>query len=582
MSGDFISPTKANLYVNTNVNAALLPGSIDATDNPHAIQADVEMLLKSSELIRSLTESQPALVKPSTAGKEQLTSHAKSILLLGQMRQVASDVADVEVNNNLAHSIVRYTAMNATYTGLSDALEAAIDDLADAVEKLDTASDKLAEATEQHQTAERLLQELTNKLSQLTPEDSEYQETLLLKQQAEVNEKKTSGKLTQAEDTYKLALSTCTTASDNANKAYNDVKETEKNYPSRLIASPETKKNTLGRFIELIAAMLQTIGENNAESLKSQSKLMKAVNDARLNKLKETSNEIEKKQLAAQKLRKGLSIFAAIVGAILAIVSVIAAIPSGGMSLAGGIGLALAITSAAFVATDIALKFTIDFSPMSWLSDQINKVISFIVKHTLAALVACIAEVSGASEEAIKKAEEYCTLITSAILTTILLILPSIVVGVGISQAASRAASVAAQVAQTSVNAATTAVVEVTTQVVQVAFETASKAATAMSKIIRLVQLVQAITAALNTVVSPTLNIIAGVNEKEAADALADLGIDEADIKLLSNIRKDLTKQSQAASEYSRELNQAMCSVLTERARALQVGFHNIERLGTV
>ncbi|PNM27310.1 hypothetical protein A6J66_001250 [Yersinia enterocolitica] len=582
MSGDFISPAKANLYVNTNVNAALLPNSINATDSPHAIQADVEMLLKGSEVIRSLTEGQPTLAKPSTAGKEQLTSQAKLTLLLGQMTQVASDVSEVDAKNNLAALIVSYTAMKATYTGLSDALEAAIDDLADAVEKLDTASDKLAEAKEQHQTAEKLLQELTDKLSQLTPEDSEYQETLLLKRQAEVNEKKTSGKLTQAEDTYKLALSTCATASDNANKAYNDVKETEKNYPSQFIASPEAKKNILGRFIELIAAMLQTVGENNAESIKSQSKLMKAVNDARLNELKETSNEIEEKQLAAAKLRKGLSIFAAIAGAILAIVSVIAAIPSGGMSLAGGIGLALAITSAAFVATDIALQFTIDFSPMSWLSDQINKGISYIVKYTLAALVAYIAEESGASEEDIKKAEEYCTLITSAILTTVILILPSIVVGVGMSQAASRAASAAAQVAQTSVNAATTAAVKATTQVVQATVESASKAATTMSKIIHLAQLVQAITAALNTVVSPTLNILAGVNEKEAADALADLGIDEGDIKHLSNIRKDLAKQSQAASEYSRELNQAMCSVLTERAQALQVGFHNIERLGTV
>ncbi|HDL6960571.1 TPA: type III secretion system translocon subunit SctE [Yersinia enterocolitica] len=582
MSGDFVSPSKANLYVNTNVNAVLLPGHIDATDTSHAIQADIEMLLKNSEVIRSLTEGQPILVQPSTAGKEQLTNQAKLTLLLGQMAQVALNVSEVEVKNNLAMLIVSYTAMKANYTGLSDAFEAAIDSLTDIVEKLNTASDKLAETTEQHQVSEKRLQELTNKLSQLTSEDSEYQETLLQKQQAEVNEKKAAEYIVQAKYDYKLVFSACDTAVNNANKAYDATIEVEGNYPSQVIVTSRTDRNTIGRFIELIVSLLQIVNESNFEAIKSQSHLMKAVNEARLNELLKKSDEIEKKQQTASNLRKGLSIFAAIVSAVLVIVSVVASIPTGGMGLAAGMGLGAALTSAAFVVTDVALRFTIDFSPMNLMFDKINDGIGFLVKHTLSILAASLAEVCGASEDEISKAKEYCTLITSAILTTVIIILPSILLGVGLSQVASKAANVAAKTAQTSVNTATNATVKAANKIVEQVASSASKSVTLMNNIASSTRIVQLIFTALSTVVSPTLSIIAGVNEKAACDALAKLGMNEGDIKCLSDIRRVLAKQAQSVSGNTQELNKAMCEVLNERVKSLQTSFRNIERLGAV
>nr|WP_241391671.1 type III secretion system translocon subunit SctE [Yersinia frederiksenii]ULG19775.1 type III cell invasion protein SipB [Yersinia frederiksenii] len=576
MSEEFISSSRYNLYV--NVNTASAYSSLSATDNSHAIQADVDMLLKSSEVIRNLTESQPILVKPSESGAKQLTSQARLTLLLGQLTQVASDVSETQLINNLTILTVKYSTQKNSYTALSDTLQVAIDDLDAAVERLSTASDKLAEATKQHEDAEKLLQELTDKLSQLSPDNREYQGILLQQQQAGVNEKKTAVLQALAEDTYTSALLTCNTAIDHVNKVFDSVNEAEKTYPSNIIASPEKKTDTIGRFIELIASFLQMIGESNVESIKLQSKLMKEVNETRLYELQKSSDEIEAKQRVANKLRSCLSIFAAIVGAVLAVVSVVAAIPSGGMSLAGGVALGFALTSAAFVATDIVLKFTIDISPMNKMFDGISKVISYVVEYTLSYLVEGLAKVSGASESDVKKAKEYCTLITSAILTTVILILPSMAVGAGVSQATSKAASAASQAVQTSVNAAADAAARTVTQVAQTAVNSASKAATVMSSISRSAAIIQIIAAALNTVVSPTLSIIAGVNEKAASEALAKLGMNEGDIKLLSSIRKELAEQSQSVSDTTLELNQAMCEVLNQRIQSMQAGYNNIVR----
>ncbi|MFV8808607.1 type III secretion system translocon subunit SctE, partial [Yersinia enterocolitica] len=395
-----------------------------------------------------------------------------------------------------------------------------------------------------------------------------------------VNKEQTAGGLANAEDAYKSALFLSDTAANSANKAFEAITEAEKSYPASLIAPAETRSSTIGRYIELIATLLQVINESNIESIKMQSKLSKDVNQARLNEMQKQADEIEKKQQAANKLRKALSIFAAIVGAILAVVGVVAAIPSGGMTLAGGIGLGVALVSAAFVATDIALQFTIDFSPMGVAFDKINKGISYIVEYTLSQIVKGLALLCDASTEDADKAKEYCTQITSAILTTLVLMLPMIVAGVGLSQAASKGVNAAAQATQASVNAATTAAVKTATDVVQQTVNTVSKATKLAAVLVRSAEIARVVAMALNTVVAPTVNIVIGVNTKEAYDALAKLGINKDEIKILSGIGKNQTKQIQSASDISQELNKQICEVLSERAQAMQTGYRNVERLG--
>lgn len=574
MNEELISSSQPMLHVNANIT--IPHNANEASNNFAPIQKDVDILLKSNELLTGLHESQPILSKPSTSGADQLTSQAKLTFLLGQVMQLSSDLSVVQLNDNLASVIVRYTAQRNSFIVLSETLQKAIDDLDTAVEEVNIATDGLVEATERHSDAKKELQRLIDKLSQLSPEDSEYQETLLLKQQADINEQKSEAVLAHAENIYISAFLACNTAADNASKAFDAVKKAEENCPLNIIGLTKTKKDTQARFIELIASLLKAIGENNVVSLKEQSKLMKVVNQARLTEMQKNADEVAAKQRTANRLRKGLSIFAAIIGAIMAVVSVVAAIPTGGMSVAGGIGLCFALTSAAFVVTDIALQFTTGFSPMSWLFDKLNTVISFLVKNTLSALVSSMAKGFGASESDVKKAKEYCTLIASSIITTVVVILASICVG-GAGASVGKVAGTAAQAAEASVNAT----VKTATEVIKQVANSASKATKIMNSITRSAKITQVITATLNAVVSPTLSVVAGVNEKEACDALAKLGMSKEDIKFLSSIRKNMTEQSQSVSNASLELNKMLCEVLNDRTNSIQVGYHNIARLGT-
>lgn len=574
MNEELISSSQPMLHVNANIT--IPHNALKASKDPASVQTDIDILLKDNELFTSLHETQPMLAKPSTSGAEQLTSQARLTFLLGQVMQLGSDVSVVQLNDNLASVIVRYTAQKNSFIELSETLYKAMDDLDAAVEEVNIAADGLVEATECHSYAKKELQRLIDKLSQLSPEDSEYQETLLLKQQADINIHNSEIFLSHAENIYSFAFLACNTAADNASKAFDAVKKAEEHCPTKFIGSTEAKKDTQARFIELIASLLKAIGEHNVVSLKEQSKLIKVVNQARLNEMKKNADEVAAKQKTANRLRKGLSIFAAIIGAVMAIVSVVIAIPTGGMSLAGGLSLCFALTSAAFVVTDIVLQHTIDFSPMSWVTD---KAIGYIVKNTLSSLVASMAKGFGASESDVKKARDYCTLIASAIITTVIVILPSLFVGgAGASQAVGKVAGTAAKATEASVNAT----VKTATEVIKQVANSASKASKIMNSITRGAKITQVITAVLNAVVSPTLSVVAGVNEKAACDALAQLGMAKEDIKFLSSIRKNTAEQSQSVSNASQELNRMICEILNERTNSMKVGYRNIAGLGTV
>jgi len=570
MSGELVSPVKYNnLYTNI-----VIAQRVDTKDNPHTIQVDLDMLMKDSEVISSLADSRPVLSKPSAAEAEQFTGQGRLTYILGKVALLGADVSDIQAKNNLSSLILKYKVMNDTYTRLSDALQEAFDCLADANEKLQNASDTLDEVVKQHQQAKDKVQELTDKLSRLSPEESEYEEVRLLLEQAKGNESELAGNVALAEETYSQCLQACNIATENVDKSLNAISEAENNYPANSISSDDSKKNILGKFITLILSLLTALNEDNVESIQTQNKIMRTLNEARINELQEKAKEIEKKQRAAERLRKGLSIFGAIIGAIMAVVGLIAAIPTGGMSVAGGVGLGFAIASAALTVVDIALTFSIDFSPVSWLMGKINEGISYVINHTLAVVIAEIAEECGASEEDVKKAKEYFTMITSAIVMVILVVLPAIVLGGG----GSSTAKTATKATQATVDTA----VKTATQIVKEVVNTAVKTSKILSNTVLAAKIAQLITTILNAVLSPTLSIIAGVNEKAASEALASLNMTQDDIKTIGNMRNDLLEVSQSVSCQSMEMYNVLCEVISERVRSEQLGYQNFRRFGTV
>nr|QFG15439.1 IpaB240-460-CPE194-319 [synthetic construct] len=103
----------------------------------------------------------------------------------------------------------------------------------------------------------------------------------------------------------------------------------------------------LASVTQLMATFIQLVGKNNEESLKNDLALFQSLQESRKTEMERKSDEYAAEVRKAEELNRVMGCVGKILGALLTIVSVVAAAFSGGASLAlAAVGLALMVTDA--------------------------------------------------------------------------------------------------------------------------------------------------------------------------------------------------------------------------------------------
>ncbi|MGC6627684.1 type III cell invasion protein SipB, partial [Escherichia coli] len=88
-----------------------------------------------------------------------------------------------------------------------------------------------------------------------------------------------------------------------------------------------------------ITSVMEVIGDTNCESIKNQSEVMKEINHVRENKLNETARKYTKWTKVVKIVNECVTVATIAMSAILIVVGLLAAVPSGGSSIAGALAL---------------------------------------------------------------------------------------------------------------------------------------------------------------------------------------------------------------------------------------------------
>lgn len=413
--------------------------------------------------------------------------------------------------------------------------------------------------------------------------------------------------------TLRNALQNVEAASASADDAIRNLISAGNNITGGLVNNSHACKahmTALAQFIKLMIDFVKSVSNSASSSLKAQGQLVKLLNETRLEDYKVKAKEVDAKNEQAQKTSKALSILGAIFGGLLTLFSLVAAIPTGGASVAATVGFIVAASFAAVFVVDTVLTFTIDFSFMGKAFEYITLGITKVLDYTLTDLVVKIAKESGSSEEKQQEIKKYFSMVTANIILIGLVMLPALLLGSGGSVGKQVATTVGKNVAkgvaeETTKNIArqTTqnATKEITENIAKQSIENITKTAQknlqsmvteisktttqSLSKLSRFKNaawVAAGITSCLETLSSVGLNVATGVLAKEYFDALSRLGLNQQDIMLLKQMRRDQSVQAAACNKVCTEVQEAICDALQDRYDALKAGYHNTERLGKI
>lgn len=411
----------------------------------------------------------------------------------------------------------------------------------------------------------------------------------------------------------RTALQNVEAASASADNAFRNLVSAGNNLTIGLVNNShvcEIHKTALAQFIELMIDFVKSVSNSASSSLKSQGQLVKLVNETRLEEYRVKAKEVDAKNKQAKIINKALSIIGAIFGGLLALFSLAAAIPTGGASVAATMGFVVAASFAAVFVVDTILTFTVNFSFVGKAFEYITLGISKVLDCTLTALVVKIAKESGASKKEQQDLKKYFSMVASNIILIGLVIAPTLLLGTGGSAGKHVAKAVGENVAkgvaeesaenialqatqnasreiteniarQSAENITKTAQENLQTVVSEIS-NTTSQALSKLSRIKSAAWVAAGISSCLESLLSGGLSNVSGFMTNEYFDALSKLGLNQQDIQLLKQMRRDQSLQAAACNKVCTEMQEAICDVLQDRYDALKTGYHNTERLGKI
>lgn len=283
------------------------------------------------------------LTPPTANAQAQLSSEGKLTLLLGNLVVLLGDVSLSQLESRLAVWQAMIESQKAMGVQLSKEFQAAMGEAEAATDIYESLMNNASSAKIKRDAAEKKLELAQAKLQSLSPSDAGYAS-------AEAAVEQAAKEATQAQTTLDKALDSGYKALDDAKakaeKADKILAQSQGMSTSRNQIGQDDKANlsNIARLTLLMSMFIEIVGKNTEESLQNDLALFAAMQEGRQAEMEKKSAEFAEETRKAEETNRIMGCVGKILGALLTIVSVIAAAFTGGASLAlAAVGLALMV-----------------------------------------------------------------------------------------------------------------------------------------------------------------------------------------------------------------------------------------------
>ncbi|EBN1284326.1 type III secretion system needle tip complex protein SipB [Salmonella enterica] len=362
------------------------------------------------------------LTPPTDAAREKLSSEGQLTLLLGKLMTLLGDVSLSQLESRLAVWQAMIESQKAIGLQVSKEFQAALGEAEKATDIYEESIKKMDTAKSVYDTAAKKLTQAQNKLQSMDPSDPGYAKAEAAEGQARKEAKDAKTAFDKAKKAADLAGTDAKTKTEQADNILTKFQGTTNVVASQTEVAKGEKDNlsNVARLTMLMAMFIEIVGKNNEEGLLNDLALFNALQEGRQAEMEKKSAEFQEETRKAEETNRIMGCIGKVLGALLTIVSVVAAVFTGGASLAlAAVGLAV------MVADEIVKAAT----GVSFIQQALNP----IMEHVLKPLMELIGKAITKALEGLgvdKKTAEMAGSIVGAIVAAIAMVAVIVVVAV--------------------------------------------------------------------------------------------------------------------------------------------------------
>ncbi|ELJ4108967.1 type III cell invasion protein SipB [Escherichia coli] len=539
--------------------------------------------------IRARLENKPMLAPPemqvsdSDNATTAKTNDARLTMILGNLTGIADQDITTRLHNNLDSTLLRHEMAHNKFRELSDAYSSSLDSAQKADDIMHQANNNYNTVDKKVQSLEKKVNTLNQELSQLQPGDPQYNKVLTQKNAAEKTLTLSLQKKSLAEQSLNTAIMDADAAIGQSMEIFDEIQQQEQinNFTTNICLTQENQKNrnATATFILLITSVMEVIGDTNCESIKNQSEVMKEINHVRENKLNETARKYTTTTKVLKIVNECVTVATIAMSAILIVVGLLAAVPSGGSSIAGALALIGGIAGAVVLGVDITCQIALGTTATGWILGKVVEGLSAAIKTvdpTLLAITALL-DVIGVDQDTIELVKSiYASAAASIVMATVMIgaaVICSVAIGAVVSALSKTAAEeVTKEITSTIKSTIESIINSVSKNIIKVLDSVCSvlqTSAVVLKLIAKISNGLEKIGLLICAIATSTMNCFVAGNS-------ADMAILQQDMSNLSKTREQMLSVLQRVDKTVEQEVSQMVRVLQHRTEALKFASHSI------
>ncbi len=547
--------------------------------NPKSLDNDIRARLENKPML-----APPAIqVSDSDNATTAKTNDARLTMILGNLTGIADQDITTRLHNNLESTLLRHEMAHNKFRELSDAYSSSLDDAQKADDIMHQANNNYNAVDKKVQSLEKKVNTLNQELSQLQPGDPQYNKVLTQKNAAEKTLTLSLQKKSLAEKSLNTAIMDADAAIGQSMEIFDEIQQQEQinNFTTNICLTQENQKNrnATATFILLITSVMEVIGDTNCDSIKNQSEVMKEINHVKENKLNETARKYTTTTKVLKIINDCVTVATIAMSAILIVVGLLAAVPSGGSSIAGALALIGGIAGAVVLGVDITCQIALGTTATGWILGKVVEGLSAAIKTvdpTLLAITALL-DVIGVDQDTIELVKSiYASAAASLIMATVMIgaaVICSVAIGAVVSALSKTAAEeVTKEITGTIKSTIESIINSVSKNIIKVLDSVCSMIQTSVV----VLKLIAKISNALEKIGLLICETATSIMNYCVAENSADMAILQQDMSNLSKTREQMLSVLQRVDKTVEQEVSQMVRVLQHRTEALKFASHSI------
>ncbi|MGT6253373.1 type III cell invasion protein SipB [Escherichia coli] len=547
--------------------------------NPKSLDNDIRARLENKPML-----APPAMqVSDSDNATTAKTNDARLTMILGNLTGIADQDITTRLHNNLDSTLLRHEMAHNKFRELSDAYASSLDSAQKADDIMHQANNNYNAVDKKVQSLEKKVNTLNQELSQLQPGDPQYNKVLTQKNAAEKTLTLSLQKKSLAEKSLNTAIMDADAAIGQSMEIFDEIQQQEQinNFTTNICLTQENQKNrnATATFILLITSVMEVIGDTNCDSIKNQSEVMKEINHVRENKLNDTARKYTTTTKVLIIVNECVTVVTIAMSAILIVVGLLAAVPSGGSSIAGALALIGGIAGAVVLGVDITCQIALGTTATGWILGKVVEGLSAAIKTvdpTLLAITALL-DVIGVDQNTIDLVKNiYASAAASIIMATVMIgaaVICSVAIGAVVSALSKTAAEeVTKEITNTIKSTIESIINSVSKNIIKVLDSVCSvlqASAVVLKLIAKISNGLEKIGLLICAIATSTMNCFVAGNS-------ADMAILQQDMSNLSKTREQMLSVLQRVDKTVEQEVSQMVRVLQHRTEALKFASHSI------